>query len=219
MSPAAHLLALANPDLANHSRHRSLEGDFHLHRLDQSQGLADLDPVSHLHVDRDDHRRGSRRDPAEGLPTKSIGVTVDLHPEADLRAIVENAPGPVVDDEPRRLGAFLAHRGPHDAAVEVHTIAPGANRVDLEAIALASVREIDLLSLAWRNAIAGNTGGIDVEIRTRDAARLLVGQDGGSNQCIAGRVGIDTALGLALFVPAVEPGRIDSTPLVGLARQ
>ena len=58
----------------------------------------------------------------------------------------------IVDHEPGRVRTLFAHRSRDRAAVQMYPIAPRPDRVDVESVAVAPVRQIDLLALRGRHA-------------------------------------------------------------------
>ena len=64
-------------------------------------------------------------------------MAVDLEAESAIIDVVVDAADAVVDHEARRMRALFAHHGADGDAVEVDAVAPGTDRVDLQAIALA----------------------------------------------------------------------------------
>ena len=141
------LLALARAHLLHDAGDRRVEADLHLHRLEQAERLTGRDASPACDVDRDDHRGRARAHLARDLPAEAVGPPLDLDAHARLRRVVEQAQRAAPDLEARGVQALLAERRGDDAPVEVHAVAPGADRVDLELVALAAVGEVDVLAL------------------------------------------------------------------------
>ncbi len=97
----------------------------------------------------------------------------------------------IVDLETRRVRSRLLQARAHRPSVEMDAIAPGADRVDHQPVALAFVAEVDLLPAVGRDPLGRDAGGIRVEVLPGGGAGALVGQDGSRDQGVGRQVGHD----------------------------
>jgi hypothetical protein len=203
-----HLLALARAHLADDARDRGVEADLHLHGLEEAEGPSHLDPVARRDVDGDHHRRRAGPHLAGHLPAEAVGAALDLDADAGLGRIVENAEGAAAELDAPGAERLLPERRGHDAAVEVHPVAPGADRVDVECVRLALVAEVDALALGRRHPRRRDRGGVGVEVEPRRVAGALIGDD---------RRGDQRGHGMLAGAPSggarpIEPGRVHRAP-------
>ena len=144
-----------------------------------------------------------------GLPAEAIGASVELEAQPDLRRVVDDPSRPVRELEPRQVPIAFPERDGDGAAIEVHAIAPGSEREDLEPIAGTAEREVDLLADRRRHAHRRDVRRVREEVDPCVAAPALVGEDRRADECIA-RVAVD--LRGAVAAAAVDPSGIDATP-------
>ena len=100
---------------------------------------------------------------------KRVGAPLDLDAQPDVRRRRRaGAAMRLADLRGARRGAPSSRSVAATArAVEVHAVAPGADRVDLEPILLAAVAEIDLLALGGRARARRERRGIGEEVEPR----------------------------------------------------
>ena len=138
-------------------------------------------------------------------------MAVDLEAQAAVVDVVVDAADAIVDHEARGVRALFAHHGADGDAVEMHAVAPGADRVDLEPVALAAEREIDLLALGGGQANADPLAAEHARAERRP--RSLVGEDRGTDERVARELGKGFDETRPLGAEAIEPARVDTAGL------
>ena len=109
-------------------------------------------------------------------------MAVDFDAQPLVVAVVEQAQAPPARDERAAVGAVAAQLHGHDEAVEVDAVAPGADRVDVEAIRLAAMREIDALTRRRGHRARTEVARVEQQLAPRPIAVALVGEHRGGAQ-------------------------------------
>ena len=207
--PRRDPLPLAGQYFLHHARDGSLKTDLHLHGFHQTERLPRLDAIAGLDVDRHHHGGSTRHHLSFGLPAIAVGVTIDLGAQTQIAAVIEHATDAIVDHQTRRVRALFAHRRGHDLRVEVNAVAPGTHGVHEQAVALALGRQVYLLTLSGRDTVDRDARRIGVEIHARGGALPLVGENGCGHQGVVRYFVVHRRSIGALFVPTIEPTRVD----------
>src|SRR6185436_19970148 len=118
---------------------------------------------------------------AGGLSSEAVRAPVALDAEIRVREIVQHAIEAAAEHEPRAVVPLFAERHADRATVQLDAILPAADRVDLQAILLAAIREVDALPHRRRHLRERAGRGLGDEVPPRVEPRALIGEDPGDD--------------------------------------